>query len=230
MSSRVLVVDDEPAIVDAVAYALREEGYDVTSASDGEEALTTLERDEFDLMVLDLRLPKLSGVEVCRRVRSGSAIPIIMLTAKDAEVDRVLGLEVGADDYVTKPFSVAELVSRVRAQLRRRALDRAEQPTSYRVADLAVDLVRHEIRVGGRVVQVTDSEFRLLALLAEKPGRVFSRREVMQHLWRSDYVGDQRACDVHVANIRRKIEDDPANPSRLRTVRGLGYSLEPGVR
>jgi two-component system response regulator RegX3 len=230
VSGRVLVVDDEPAIVDAVAYALREEGFDVQSAGDGEEALETLKRDGFDLLVLDLRLPKLSGVDVCRRLRTASAIPIIMLTAKDSEAERVLGLEVGADDYVTKPFSVAELVSRVRAQLRRRELDRSERPTSYRVGDLTVDLMRHEVRIGERGIHVTDSEFRLLALLARTPGRICTRREVMQHLWRSDYVGDQRACDVHVANVRRKIEDDPANPRRLRTVRGLGYKLEPGSR
>jgi two-component system response regulator RegX3 len=230
VSPRVLVVDDEPAIVDAVTYALRGEGFDVASAADGEEALRRLEGNRFDLLVLDLRLPRLSGVEVCRRVRSSSTIPIIMLTAKDAEVDRVLGLEVGADDYVMKPFSLAELVSRVRAQLRRRELDRAERPTVYRAGDLTIDLVRHEVHVGDRAVHVTDSEFRLLTLLAREPGRVFTRREVMQHLWRSEYVGDQRACDVHVANLRRKIEADPSNPQRLQTVRGLGYKLEPIAR
>jgi two-component system response regulator RegX3 len=230
MNGRVLVVDDEPAIVDAVAYALREEGFEVQSAGDGEEALSTLDRNGFDLLVLDLRLPKLSGIDVCRRVRTRSAIPIIMLTAKDSETDRVLGLEVGADDYVTKPFSLAELVSRVRAQLRRRELDRSEHPTTYRVGDLTVDLVRHEVRIGDRTIHMTDSEFRLLSLLAREPGRVFTRREIMQHLWRSDYVGDQRACDVHVAHVRRKIEEDPANPRRLRTVRALGYKLEPPSR
>jgi two-component system, OmpR family, response regulator RegX3 len=226
MSARILVVDDEEAIVDAVSYALRGEGYEVESVGDGEAALAALADDDVDVVVLDLRLPKLSGIEVCRRVRAGSAVPIIMLTAKDAEVDRVLGLEAGADDYVTKPFSIAELVSRVRAQLRRRDLDRGrEEALRYRVGDVAVDLARHEALVADRRVHLTGSEFRLLALLAREPNRVFTRREIMQHLWQSDYVADQRACDVHVSNVRRKIEDDPANPRRLVTVRGAGYKL-----
>jgi DNA-binding response OmpR family regulator len=226
MSPRILVVDDEEAIVDAVSYALRGEGYEVECGRDGEAALDMLADDAFDVVILDLRLPKLSGIEVCRRLRAESAVPIIMLTAKDAEVDRVLGLEAGADDYVTKPFSIAELVSRVRAQLRRRELDRGREETfRYRVGDVAVDLARHEALVADRRVHLTGSEFRLLALLAREPNRVFTRREIMQHLWQSHYVADQRACDVHVSNVRRKIEDDPSNPRRLVTVRGVGYKL-----
>jgi two-component system response regulator RegX3 len=231
VSDRILVVDDEPAIVDAVAYALRSEGFEVESAENGETALSAVASERFDLVILDLRLPKVSGIDVCRRVRATSAVPIIILTAKDAEIDRVLGLEVGADDYVTKPFSMAELVSRVRALLRRRELDRAEDGrTQYLVGDVVVDLLRHEVAVRGRRIHLTTSEFRLLALLAGEPGRVFSRREIMQHLWNSDYVADQRACDVHMSNLRRKIEDDPGPPKRLVTVRGVGYKLVPAPR
>ena len=226
MSERVLVVDDEPAIVDAVSYALSQEGFSIASAGDGESALRALQEESFDVVLLDVRLPKLSGVEVCRRARAESAVPIIMITAKDAEVDRVIGLEAGADDYVTKPFSMAELVSRVRALLRRRQLDRVESgSTVQQVGDVTIDLAQHEVRVGERRVQLTASEVKLLALLATEPGRAFTRREIMQHLWQSEYVADARACDVHVANIRRKLEPDPAHPRRLQTVRGVGYRL-----
>jgi two-component system response regulator RegX3 len=228
MSERILVVDDEPAISDAVAYALEGEGYEVESRSDGEAALEAALSESFDLVILDLLLPKLSGTEVCRRLRSESDIPILMLTAKDAEVDRVLGLEAGADDYVTKPFSIAELVSRVRAILRRRELDRAGRGFAFkRVGSLTLDLARHNVTLDGRDVQLTPSEFRLLALLAEEPERVYSRREIMQHLWESTYVGDERACDIHISNLRRKLEGEPEQPQRILTVRGVGYRLVP---
>ena len=228
MSERILVVDDEPAIAEAVSYALEENGFEVESADDGEAALVALSRSPYDLLVLDLRLPKVSGIEVCRRVRGESAIPIIILTAKDAEIDRVLGLEVGADDYVTKPFSMAELVSRVRALLRRRELDRGLDGGSVqRIGDLLVDRLRHQVHIGDKRVYLTASEFKLLSFLGEEPERVFTRREIMRYLWDSDYVGDQRACDVHVSNLRRKIESDPARPERLVTVRGVGYKLTP---
>jgi two-component system response regulator RegX3 len=225
MTERILVVDDEAAIRETVGYALRGEGYEVSDAADGEEALEVARSNGFDVLILDLMLPKLSGVEVCRRLRAESDVPILLLTAKDAEVDRVLGLEAGADDYVTKPFSMAELVSRVRAILRRRRLDRSSGALVYRVGGLTLDLVRYSGDVDGRAVSLTRSEFKLLALLAGEPERVFSRREIMQHLWESSYVGDQRACDIHVSNIRRKIERDPARPERLLTVRGVGYRL-----
>ena len=228
MSGRILVVDDEPAIVDAVAYALQGEGYEVDSRGDGDEALAVALEGSFDLVILDLMLPTLSGTEVCRRLRDASDIPILMLTAKDAEVDRVLGLEAGADDYVTKPFSIAELVSRVRAILRRRELDRAGRGYSFRrVGNLSLDLGRHKVVLDGREVQLTPSEFRLLALLAQEPERVYSRREIMQHLWESSYVGDERACDIHVSNLRRKLEREPEEPERILTVRGIGYKLVP---
>ena len=224
--TRVLVVDDEPAIRDAVAYALRSEGFDVEVRLDGETALAAALADEYDIVLLDLMLPGVSGMELCRRLRAESSVPIIMLTAKTAELDRVLGLELGADDYVTKPFSMAELVGRIRAILRRRALDRAGGAgVVRRVGGLEVDLVRHEVRVDGAVVPLTRSEFRLLQLLSAEPERAFARREIVQHLWDSDYAGDERAADTHVVNLRRKIEDDPARPRRLVTVRGVGYKL-----
>jgi two-component system response regulator RegX3 len=226
VTERILVVDDEAAIRETVGYALRSEGYVVSDAADGEEALEVARSNGFDVLILDLMLPKLSGVEVCRRLRAESDVPILLLTAKDAEVDRVLGLEAGADDYVTKPFSMAELVSRVRAILRRRQLDRsASGGVVHRVGGMTLDLVRYGAQVEGRAVNLTRSEFKLLALLAAEPERVFSRRQIMQHLWESSYVGDQRACDIHVSNIRKKIERDPTRPERLLTVRGVGYRL-----
>ncbi len=228
MSPRLLFADDDPGVVDVVAYALRNEGFEVDVAHDGEEALAEATRRAYDLVLLDVMMPKLSGIDVCRRLRVESNVPIVMLTAKDAEVDRVLGLELGADDYVTKPFSTVELVSRVRAILRRRELDRADTGSTIReVGGVRLDLGRHEVTVDGKPVRLTLSEFKVLALLAEQPERVLTRREIMQHLWESEYVGDEHACDVHVSNLRRKIERDPARPERVLTVRGVGYKLAP---
>jgi two-component system, OmpR family, response regulator RegX3 len=223
--SRVLIVEDEAAVRDALDYSLRGEGFDVDAASDGEAGLRAAQAGDYDVVILDLMLPKMSGSEVCRRLRSESAVPIIMLTAKGAELDRVLGLEIGADDYVTKPFSMAELIGRIRAILRRRQLDRSGATSMLRVGDLELDPMRHEVKIGGEPKRLTPSEFKLLLLLAQDPGRVFSRREIMQHLWDSSYVGDQRACDIHISNLRQKIEDDPGNPGRVETVRGVGYKL-----
>ena len=218
MSKRVLIAEDEPAIADAVVYALRAEGFDTDAVEDGEAALEAVRADGYDVLVLDLMLPGISGLEVCRRLRTESAIPILMLTARTSETDRVLGLEAGADDYVPKPFSMPELVSRVRAIVRRRELDLGQ--THMKVGGLEVDVRSHSVVVDGQPVQLTPSEFKLLALLAGNPERVFSRRELMQHLWDSSYVGDQRAGDTHVANLRRKI-----GATRIVTVRGLGYKL-----
>ena len=225
MTEKILVVDDEQAIVDAVSYALRAAGFEIDEFGDGESALEAARSAPYDVLVVDVRLPGLSGIEITRRLRAESGVPILMLTAMDAEVDRVLGLEAGADDYVTKPFSVAELVSRVRAILRRRELDRAGSFGVRRIGSLELDVSRHEVRLDGNTIRLTPSEFRLLALLAEEPERVYSRREIMQHLWDSTYVGDERACDIHVSNLRRKIEATPGRPSRLVTVRGVGYKL-----
>jgi DNA-binding response OmpR family regulator len=226
MSPRVLVVDDEQDIVEPVTYALEKDGFEVTSVGEGDTALQMARSDRFDVVILDIMLPGLSGIDVCRRLRGESDVPILMLTARDAEVDRVLGLELGADDYVTKPFSTAELVSRVRAILRRRELDREPQTRSeLRVGGIAIDLARHTVVVDGRQVDVTPSEFRLLVLLAEEPERVFTRHQIMEHLWRTPYVGETRACDAHISNLRKKVERDPAHPERLVTVREAGYKL-----
>ena len=224
MPARVLVVEDEPAISDAVSYALRGEGFDVDAVSDGERALDAARANGYDIVVLDLMLPGVSGMEVCRQLRGESALPILMLTARTSEVERVLGLEAGADDYVVKPFSMPELVSRVRAILRRRELDRGEAP-KLRASGIEIDLRRHTVTVDGEGVAVTPSELRLLTAFVREPGRVFSRRELMHLLWESSYPGDQRACDAHISNLRRKIEIDPLRPARLLTVRGVGYRL-----
>ena len=223
--TKVLVVDDEPALRDTLSYALRQEGFDVELREDGDSGLEAALENQFDLVILDLMLPGTPGTEVCRRLRAESAIPIVMLTAKGAEIDRVMGLEIGADDYVTKPFSMAELIGRVRAILRRRELDRAGVGSVRRVGALELDSARHQVRIDGDLISLTPSEFRLLDLLASDPERVFSRKEIMQHLWDSSYVGDQRACDIHVSNLRRKLETDPTDPQRIVTVRGVGYKL-----
>jgi DNA-binding response OmpR family regulator len=223
-STRILLAEDDAAIADAVAYALGSEGFAVDVVADGDRAVRTV-FDDYDVVILDVMLPKLSGLEVCRRIRTRSAVPVLMLTARTAEVDRVLGLEAGADDYVSKPFSMAELISRVRAILRRRALDSDAVASVREVGALRLDLVQQRVEADGRRIDLTPSEFRLLALLAREPERAFSRTEIVEHLWRSAHVGDRRTCDVHVKNLRRKIERDPARPERLVTVRGVGYML-----
>jgi DNA-binding response OmpR family regulator len=225
MNERILVVEDTAAILDAVTDALAAEGFDVQGISDGTAALEAAEAEPFDLVILDLMLPGLSGTEICRRLRAESPVPIIMLTARDAEADRVLGLEIGADDYITKPFSEVELLSRVRAIFRRRELDRRGDSTVRQLGGLSVDVVKHEVVADGQPVALSPSEYKLLALLAEEPGRVFTRREIMQHLWQSTYVGDERACDAHVSTLRRKIERDASHPERIITVPGFGYKL-----
>jgi two-component system response regulator RegX3 len=225
MSATILVVDDDPGILDVVRYALEREGYAVRTAADVAEAEAELERN-VDLVVLDIMLPGGSGVDLCRRLRAArNFVPVILLTARDSEVDVVVGFEAGADDYVPKPFSTAALVSRVRAMLRRREYDRGEGAAVVEVGRLRLDMTRYEARVDDEVVQLTPSEFRLLALLARRPEHVFSRREIMQHLWGSEHVGDQHACEVHVSNVRRKIERNASDPQRLLTVRGFGYKL-----
>jgi two-component system response regulator RegX3 len=228
MSPRVLLVDDERDILEPVAYALEREGFDVKPARDASTALDLARAELFDVIVLDIMLPGISGLDICRTLRSESDVPIVMLTARDSEVDRVLGLELGADDYVTKPFSTAELVSRVRAILRRRDLDRVPTAGSeIRVGGIVIDLARHAVQVDGQLVDLTPSEFKLLLLLAEEPERVFTRQQIMEHLWQTPYVGDTRACDAHISNLRRKIEKDHSHPARIVTVRETGYKLVP---
>jgi two-component system response regulator RegX3 len=227
---RIQIGDDEPSVRDAVGYALVQEGFDVTLAEDGHDADRKLGDDEpsYDLLILDIMMPGRSGLDICRDVRARSPVPIILLTAKDAEVDKVVGLEVGADDYVTKPFSVRELLGRVRAQLRRRELDRSSSGREGKTIEagaVRIDLARHLVTIGGEPVNLTRSEFQVLRLLAERPGQVFSRLEIMEELWQSEFSGDVRACDVHISNLRQKIERDPQDPKLVLTVRGVGYRL-----
>jgi two-component system response regulator RegX3 len=229
-TARILIADDEPSVRDSVGYALRQEGFDVILAVDGDDAERKLgnEDPEFDLLILDIMMPGRSGLDLCRDVRARSPVPIILLTAKDAEVDKVVGLEVGADDYVTKPFSVRELLGRVRAQLRRRELDRSSatgESATIQAGPVTIDLARHLVTVRGDPVNLTRSEFQVLRLLAGRPGQVFSRREIMEELWQSEFRGDVRACDVHISNLRQKIERDPQEPELVLTVRGVGYKL-----
>jgi two-component system response regulator RegX3 len=204
---------------------LQEAGYDVSAVADGDSALAAARTEEYDLMVLDRLLPGTPGLDVCSQLRAEhSDLPIVMLTALDSEADRVSGLDTGADDYVTKPFSVAELVSRVRSLLRRRELDRASTGVKT-IGGLQLDVARHTASVDGTPILLTRSEFRLVALLASEPGRPFAREELIRHLWESDFDGDRRAIDVHVSNLRRKLERNPRRPERLVTVRGVGYKL-----
>jgi two-component system response regulator RegX3 len=230
ITSRILVVDDEDSVRESVGYALEQEGFDVTLAANGEEAEGQISDDHFDLLILDIMMPGKSGLDICREVRAHSPVPIILLTAKDAEVDKVVGLEVGADDYVTKPFSVRELLGRVRAQLRRRELDRAPlaQAVKVEAGPVAIDLVRHVATVRGEPVNLTRSEFQLLRLLVGRAGEVFPRRQIMEELWQTEFDGDERACDVHISNLRQKVERDPQNPELVLTVRGVGYKFDGG--
>jgi two-component system response regulator RegX3 len=224
---RILLVDDEPDLLEPTTYMLRQNGFEVECVETGEDALERVREERFDMLICDVMLPGVQGTDVCRTVRSESALPVILLTARDAEVDRVLGLELGADDYVTKPFSSAELISRVRALLRRRELDREEasSPELLVVGGLQIDVARHVVDVDGKPVSLTPSEFRILHLLASEPARVFTRSQIMEALWRSPYFGDTRACDFHISNLRRKIERTPGTAERIVTVRELGYKL-----
>jgi two-component system response regulator RegX3 len=228
VNSRVLLVDDEPDILAPLQYALERDGFEVEIALDGERGLELARREHFDVVVLDVMMPLASGFDVCRELRGESDVPIIMLTARDDEIDRVLGLELGADDYVTKPFSTAELISRVRSILRRRHLDKASSGSVREAAGVRIDLNQHRVTVDDVEVVLTPSEFRLLLLLVDNPERVYTRQQIMEHLWQSPYVGDARACDAHVATLRRKVERSGALPRRIVTVRGVGYKLAAG--
>ena len=227
MTARILVVEDEPTIRHAIGYALRRDGFEVAETGDGAQALVEA-KDAIDAVILDLGLPTVSGTEVLRRLRADGPMPIIVLTAFGTEADRILGLELGADDYVTKPFSMAELMSRVRAILRRCELDAARRDPVRVIGGLTIDLDRHQVLVDGHAVYLTASQFKLLALLAEEPGAVVTRQAIMHRLWESDFVGDEHVCDVHVSNLRHKIERDPSHPQRVETIRGVGYRLASG--
>ena len=224
---RILIVDDEPHIVELVRYNLVHEGFEVSVASDGHEALEKAKKETPDLVILDLMLPYVDGLEVCRHIRKESSVPILMLTAKDGEQERVVGLEMGADDYVTKPFSPRELVARVRAILRRTARE-AQRPGTgpLGIGGLVLDPTTHEVRLNGRVVDLTTKEFDLLQLLMGHPNRVFTRDFLLEHIWGYDYFGSTRTVDMHISRLREKIEDDPNTPTYITTVRGVGYKLK----
>jgi two-component system response regulator RegX3 len=225
--TRILIVEDEESFSDPLSYLLRREGYEVAVAEDGPTALAEFDRSGADLVLLDLMLPGLPGTEVCRQLRSRGNVPVIMLTAKDSEIDKVVGLELGADDYVTKPYSSRELVARVRAVLRRGVDAEPGAPAAVEGGPVRVDVERHVVTVDNRPVPLPLKEFELLELLLRNAGRVLTRMQLIDRVWGSDYVGDTKTLDVHVKRLRAKIEPDPANPRHLVTVRGLGYKFEP---
>ena len=224
-AARILLVDDEQAVQTLLSYPLRRDGYDVISAHDGQEALDRFAEQRFDLVVLDLMLPKLDGVEVCRRLRSHSQVPIIMLTAKGDEIDKVVGLEMGADDYITKPFSMREFRSRVKAALWRSRMPGARHSAEEPIVsgDLRIDFERRTVTVRDKPIRLTYVEFEILAALARAPGRVLSRETLLEHVWGDSDYRDPRTVDVHIRHLREKIERDPKSPEYLFTVRGVGY-------
>jgi DNA-binding response OmpR family regulator len=226
-SARILLVDDEQSIQTLLSYPLRKDGYEVVNATDGREALDRFSEQPFDLVVLDLMLPQLDGLEVCRRLRANSAVPIIMLTAKSEEIDKVVGLELGADDYITKPFSMREFRSRVKAALRRADMARAEGDEDgeepLHVGALTIDFAKRAVRLGGEVTKTTFVEFEILSALARSPGRVFSREVLLTRIWGDSAFRDPRTIDVHIRHLREKIEADAKEPEYIFTVRGVGY-------
>jgi len=224
--TRILVVEDEASFSEALAYLLTKEGFEVSVAENGADAITEFARNGADLVLLDLMLPGLSGVEVCRQIRSYSQVPIIMLTAKDDEVDKVVGLEIGADDYVTKPYKSRELVARIRAVLRRQGNSEEVSESVLTAGGVSMDVERHMVSVRGANVALPLKEFELLEMLLRKAGRVLTRGQLIDRIWGSNYVGDTKTLDVHIKRIRAKIEEDPADPSIITTVRGLGYKYE----
>ena len=225
--TRILVVEDEESFRDALSYMLRKEGFEVHLAENGPAALETFDRHGADLVLLDLMLPGLSGTEVCRALRARSTVPVIMLTAKDSEVDKVVGLELGADDYVTKPYSTRELVARIRAVLRRHGDPDELVPATVEAGPVRMDVDRHVVSVAGAQIAMPLKEFELLELLLRNAGRVLTRGQLIDRVWGSDYVGDTKTLDVHVKRLRAKVEPDPGLPRHIVTVRGLGYKFEP---
>ena len=224
--TRILIVEDEESYWEPLAYMLKKEGYEAVVAATGPEGIDAFERGGADLVLLDVMLPGMSGVDVCRELRSRSSVPIIMLTAKDSEIDKVVGLEMGADDYVTKPYSGRELLARIKAVLRRRGEVEAGESDELVVGPVAMDVERHVVTVGGKGVAMPLKEFELLEMLMRNEGRVLTRMQLIDRVWGSDYVGDTKTLDVHIKRLRAKIEPDPGLPQHILTVRGLGYKLE----
>lgn len=223
---QVLIVEDEESLADPLAYLLRKEGFEVTVVADGPSALAEFDRAGADIVLLDLMLPGMSGTDVCKHLRARSSVPVIMVTARDSEIDKVVGLELGADDYVTKPYSARELIARIRAVLRRGADADDAAERVLEAGPVRMDIERHLVTVDGLQVPMPLKEFELLAFLMRNRGRVLTRGQLIDRVWGADYVGDTKTLDVHVKRLRSKIELDPANPVRLLTVRGLGYKLE----
>lgn len=221
----ILVVDDEANIVSLLRYNLEQQGFEVICASDGNEAIALARREHPDLILLDVMLPDRSGIDVTRTIRKESKTPIIMVTAKVEEIDKVLGLEMGADDYVPKPFSPRELIARIKAVLRRTS-DHSEEKDEITFDKLSINLVKHEVRKNGQIVELKPKEFDLLRLMATNPGKVYTRDFLLEQLWGYDYLGDTRTVDVHMRRLRQKIEDDPSNPKQLKTVHGIGYKFQ----
>ena len=224
--TRVLIVEDEDSFSDALSFMLRREGYEVFIAADGNTAITEFDKHGPDLVLLDLMLPGISGTEVCRIIRGKSTVPIIMLTAKDGEVDKVVGLELGADDYITKPFSSRELLARVRAVLRRHGEPEELLPPTVESGSVRIDIERHVVSVRGEHITMPLKEFDLLEFLVRNSGRVLTRNQLIDRVWGADYVGDTKTLDVHIKRLRAKIEIDPSNPVHIHTVRGLGYKFD----
>ena len=224
--TRILVVEDEVSYSDPLSYLLRREGYEVEVAETGPAALEEFDRAGADLVLLDLMLPGLSGTDVCRALRQRSSVPVIMLTAKDSEIDKVVGLEIGADDYVTKPYSSRELLARIKAVLRRRAEPEDLLPATLEAGPVRMDVERHVVTVNGEPASMPLKEFELLEMLLRNTGRVLTRMQLIDRVWGSDYVGDTKTLDVHVKRLRAKIEPDPGAPQHIVTVRGLGYKFE----
>ncbi|MCT2020039.1 response regulator transcription factor [Kocuria marina] len=225
--TQILMVEDEESLSDPLAYLLGREGFEVTVVADGLEAVAQFDRTGTDLVLLDLMLPGQSGTEVCKQIRQRSTVPIIMLTAKDAEIDKVLGLELGADDYVTKPYSSRELVARIRAVLRRRSEPEELITATVAAGPVRMDVERHVVHVGGEPVAMPLKEFELLEMLLRNAGRVLTRGQLIDRVWGSDYVGDTKTLDVHIKRLRSKVEPEPPAPQHIVTVRGLGYKFEP---
>jgi two-component system response regulator RegX3 len=225
--TKILIVEDEASFSEALEFLLGKEGFSVVVADNGADAIRKFDQGGIDLVLLDLMLPEVSGTEVCRQIRAKSRVPIIMLTAKDSEVDKVVGLEIGADDYVTKPYSSRELVARIRAVLRRNSGEGIEsEPGVMTVSGVRMDVDRHQVSVNGIPVSLPLKEFELLEFLMRNAGRVLTRIQIIDRVWGSDYVGDTKTLDVHIKRLRAKIETDPANPTLIQTVRGLGYKME----
>ena len=226
LMTKILVVEDEASFSEALSYVLGKEGFEVVVADTGDGAIAAFDKGGADLVLLDLMLPGLSGTEVCKQLRSRSAVPIIMLTAKDTEVDKVVGLELGADDYVTKPYSKAELIARIRAVLRRQGDVSNPQEGVITAGPVRIDVERHQVNINNELISLPLKEFELLEFLVRNSGRVLTRAQLIDRVWGSDYFGDTKTLDVHVKRLRAKIESDPANPVYIQTIRGLGYKFE----